>query len=394
MADSLGLATLIVALCAIAFTLSPVSINFAVGIFSTVLRATYPSLGTCERLEWQDVPDGPLHTCSLPRSCNHIGTADITPSWERTIATFFRMRRRNFVRKPKQLHLTTTYIRTDTKTLRVFLSLLNLRTVSNPRDVGEEPFRIVFKEVEGILTAYMQIRQPPPIHINGIYRLDVTKREMELILQGYPPWYQNPLRLPAGRAVHHPIRDQSDLSRGGWIVAVGLSPTLPVAAECMDKKEGSVAIVDQALDRVIHCLENLEKAFPEQERVSVACRVAKKLRSRHGRFGFSRSSFIYLFKDVILRAGELPDLINDWTYQQINTVMAVFSQYEPLTSEQTAELRPILETALRVALFGVYQVFKHLYVSGLRDDLPYIAPPHLERHDFVYVRERWVSVED
>ena len=391
MADGLGFASLVVAVCAIAFTLSPVSLNFIVGVFSTVLCAIHPPLGTCERLEWQDIPDGPLHTCSLPQSCDHIGTAEMTPSWERTIATFFRMRRRNFVRKPKQLSLSTTYIRTDTKTLKVFLALLNRSTGF---DATEEPFRVVFKDVDGILTAYIQVLRPPIVHISSTYRLDVTKREMELILQGYPPWYQNPLRLPGGRAVPHPIRDQSDLSRGGWIVAVGASPTLPVPVDFMDRKENVVVIVDQALDRVIHCLENLRDAFPEEERVSVARTLVAKVRSENSRFGCSRSRMVNLFKKANFNYHYLSDITSGLTSQQINISMAVFNQYERLTSEQKVELEPVLETALRVAMLGVYRVVVHLNSFEARTDRLRITSPHLERDGFVYVRERWTSLED
>src|SRR5271156_141202 len=197
MADDWGLATIVVALCAITLILSTVSLNFIASIISAVLSAAWPPLAKCERFEWLHIPDGPLHKCPFPpQFCNHLGpTPDGTRSWERAITNFFAIRRGNFVRKPKQLSFSTTYIRTDTKTLKVFLSLLNVRENFVAFNMGEAPFRVVFKQVEGLMTAYIQIQRPLPTHISSTYRLDVTKREMELILQGYPPWYQNPLSL-------------------------------------------------------------------------------------------------------------------------------------------------------------------------------------------------------
>jgi hypothetical protein len=390
MADSLGLATLIVAVGAIALTVSPVSLNFIASIYAAVLSTIWPPLARCERLEWLDILDGPLHSCSLPpQHCTHLGPPDVEQTWEKTIASFFTIRRGNTVRKPKQLSPTTTYIRTDTTTLKVLLSLLN---------VGEEAVRVIFQEVEGLLTAYIQLRRPLPTNFRRPYRLDVTKREMELILQGYPPWYQNPLSLPDNRYIPHPILDPSDLSRGGWIVAVGLSPTVPVAPDFMDRdSDGRVVIVDRALDRMVHCLENLEKAFPGDQSVSIAHKLMQDVRSIR-RFGYSGSHLNALFRHSNFEQGRqrwyaFRESTEGLTNQQISTAMQVFSRYAPPTNDEITELRPVLKTVFRAALVGTHQVLSHLYIADGRPQ-PYVLPPDLTKDGLVYVRERWPSLED
>jgi len=50
MADDLALATIVVAIVALALTISPTSTGFLVRIFSTILRTVWPSLGRCEAL--------------------------------------------------------------------------------------------------------------------------------------------------------------------------------------------------------------------------------------------------------------------------------------------------------------------------------------------------------
>jgi hypothetical protein len=311
----------------------------------------------------------------------------VEQTWERIIASFT-IRRGNTVRKPKQLSPTTTYIRTDTTTLKVLLSLLN---------VGEEAIRVIFQEVEGLLTAYIQLRRPFPTDFRRPYRLDV-RNEMELILQGYPPWYQNPLSLPNNRYIPHPILHPSDLSRGGWIVAVGLSPTVPVAPDFMDRdSDGRVVIVDRALDRMVHCLETLEKAFPEEQSVSTAHRLMQYVRFIR-RFGYSGSYLNALFRHSNFEQGRqrwyaFRESTEGLTNQQIGTAMQVFSRYTPPTNDDITELRPVLKTALRAALVGTHQVLSHFYVADGRPQ-PYVLPPNLIKDGLVYIRERWPSLED
>ncbi|ETN43575.1 uncharacterized protein HMPREF1541_02734 [Cyphellophora europaea CBS 101466] len=395
MAEDWGLASLIVALCALTLTLSPVSLGFIASVISPILSTIWPSLGKCETFEWTDIPDGALHTCEHPpQSCSHVG-AQITPeSWEAAASHFFAFRRGNFVRKPKQLSLTTRYIRTDTKTLKAFLSLLNGHALY---ETGRS-FQIVFKPVGGLTTAYVKIQRGLPNSLNHFCRLDVTKREMELIFQGYPPWYQNPLSVGRGRHVTHPIIDESDLHRGGWIFAVGLSPTRPTLGNFLEIKGGSMLIVERGLRRVIRCLKNLELAFYGELRVSAAHTLVEGLHWWYavgGGYGPSRARELFYkagFKDLLVG----PDFIEGLTDSQIITGMKVFNYDEPLTDKEITQLRPVLESVVRASVLGVRKVIDHVGIPIISTEeiMPCSLPPELTNDGYVYVRERWDSLED
>jgi hypothetical protein len=45
------------------------------------------------------------------------------------------------------------------------------------------------------------------------------------MLNGYPPWYRKTIRTRGNVDFDFPIWSKNDVSRGGWIVAVGLGNT-------------------------------------------------------------------------------------------------------------------------------------------------------------------------
>jgi hypothetical protein len=100
----------------------------------------------------------------------------------------------------------------------------------------------------------------------------VSKYELSHILQGYPPWYRTTLYLANGTEVPHPITTFADISRGGWIAAIGLSRTSPLMNHCMvaeplDGKAGRQKLVHvaSAFDRILYRLDSLLTTFPEHK---------------------------------------------------------------------------------------------------------------------------------
>jgi hypothetical protein len=396
MAEEWGLPSLIVALCAIVLTVSPISVQFFSSITRPFLIFLWPQSGRCESLEWAQVSDGPLHTCSdPPRTCTHIASDENGRTFEHVFAAFFTLKRGIFVRKPKQLRLDTKYIRTDAKTLKTFLALINTRDVLSAFNVGEAPVEIAFQKVEGLTTAYLTVQRELPPNLARYYRLDATKHEMDLMLLGYPPWYQNPLLVGSGRLVPHPILDESDLHRGGWIVAVGLSPTRPITRHFWTKEERSEVVL-RATHRIITCFGNLERAFPDEEIVPLATSVVQQVHKSQGKgFGYSGSHLRIIFDaggfECRRNGRNFSDELSD---EQIVSTMNVFSYDRPLTSDEISLLGPNLETCIRACLLGVSEVFFHLFVVGERHDRPVPIPPELEGGGFIYMREKWKSLED
>lgn len=398
MADDLALATVVVACIAIVLTLSPTSLGFLARTFSTIVRAVWPGLGHCEALGWDSIPNGRLHECTVPSaSCRHLGVLGSKRSWDHTIGSFFTViKRGTFVRKPTQLSLFTTYIRTDKKTLRVFLSLLR------PRDI-----RLVLENVGGITTAYIVV--PHDIRL-GKGRLDLTKEEMDLLLCGYPPWYKHPLPLLNNRSVLHPIKNADDILRGGWIIAIGFSKIDPIASNFMEFRIGRISrilrfvAVEQAFNRVLHCLGNLTKAFPNEDDARSAYKlmtaVLDYLRDDEDKANVSMLGSIFQHSDLGTNLGRWfypypskgpVDFTLGLTDNQVITAMEVFNHYDPLSGDEIKDLRPVLQSVLLGALTGVYFVCWGL-LRDLRSKEEFL--PELIGDGFIYLRERWPNSED
>jgi hypothetical protein len=53
----------------------------------------------------------------------------------------------------------------------------------------------------------------------------MTKSAMELILEGYPPFFRPVFNTTGNIEVSHPITDASQIGRGAWVLAVGMTIT-------------------------------------------------------------------------------------------------------------------------------------------------------------------------
>jgi hypothetical protein len=218
---------------------APPMINFlAATIKSLALglrRILRPYEFVCERLEWIDVPEGLIHACTIPKeNCQHADPPlqHKDRNQEPIVFLFFKWPKRgNFVRKPKDLDLGTRYIRTDPIVLKAICFLFSRLAESKYHESGA---RIVIEDVGSTTTGYIT---PGPLERELYFisnRIELTKKELEHILDGYPPWYSESLILANGNSIPHPIKSMEDVARGGWIIAVGLSPTLPTEQKLLE----------------------------------------------------------------------------------------------------------------------------------------------------------------
>jgi hypothetical protein len=120
------IAAVVVAIIAVRLAMSPPATELLRSLFHQLILTIWPAKARCERLEWIDIPDGLLHECTVPvENCEHIKAANGKQTWNSTIGTFYtRIRRGNFVKKPQQLDWNTDYVRTDYKTLKAMVLLL------------------------------------------------------------------------------------------------------------------------------------------------------------------------------------------------------------------------------------------------------------------------------
>lgn len=231
-----------------------------------------------------DVPDGLLvHSEEVkPTTGTHVqGCLDFTLGFIFQQAWVSAPRRNKSVIKPKSLSLKMRHVRIDKKLLKAFLLMK-----------GYSEHTIKFREVNGIMTAHLcNIPSYPKLYSR-------TKREIELILEGYPPQYVETIRIPqVGQTasdqmqsasnqwlcIPSPIQERADINRGGWIIAAALhSYTGEGSTRWFDAGIGHImetttlylhgggTIEDfvpwqRAVQRLRHVLLEILKAFPEQE---------------------------------------------------------------------------------------------------------------------------------
>lgn len=185
----------------------------------------WPSKSRCIRLFWSDIPNGYIHICNA--TCQHVNqhgveTHEPMNCWESSLGRIFtqawillRSDPSKTVSKPFDLDLLRDYVKIDGQTLRAFLLLAV--TIREHGDVNSRRLKV---RVYGSKVS-LHLTAPVSTPANTA----VTKYEIERIIDGYPPFYQRVFTTTAGVKLEHPIRNTKDVSRGGWVFAVGLTIT-------------------------------------------------------------------------------------------------------------------------------------------------------------------------
>lgn len=373
----------VIAIIATLLTMSPVAITLFSSLFLAFVRLLWPSSAQSERLQWIDIPDGPLHHCILPmEQCRHF--EGLNP-----ITEFFTLIKRGiFVPKPRQLHWRSTYVRTDSTVLKAFL-LLNFEATEKNLKLSWHP---IGRHLIARFLSDSDVKHVIPVGKAVNLTLSaITKSELGYILQGYPPWYRSHLPLANGAIVPHPILSFADVSRGGWIAAVGLSRATPLHSYCMvtEPLNGNFKLIHvaAAFDRILYRLHALQETFPEHaESLKEAHELITLLRHPatcvHVPGGprvwngsvtynhFSDSCFTRLFGDGWFdhhKRGEgRRKFVQSLSKEECVLIMEVFAKYGSLTKEVVEGLRGCLLSALRVVLVGCWEVYVYVNRLGRR----------------------------
>lgn len=121
-------------------------------------------------------------------------------------------------------------------------------------------------------------------HVHGKFkqeRVQYAKAELTALMNGYPPWYRERIVCAHGPSMPFPIRNDADITRGGWVVAVGLADsatrtpmalyTVPNLADkqtdgsYLARTNGSHLRI--AVQRVYDILKNLRRHVPNDPRL-------------------------------------------------------------------------------------------------------------------------------
>jgi hypothetical protein len=344
-------------------------------------RCVWPDHARCDQLSWNDIPDGQLHDPYI-RDHAHNRTQRL---WGTTIGNVFnRARVSHFrhpilVKKPEQLDFRKRFLRTDIDTILAFIMLTVGKEKRSDWDTSRLHFgdtRVSFEECQGVLV----------VHPRGTIRSDcvsLTKREVQLMLQGYPPFYREIVTLAHGPYVPHPIRNEQDIERGGWIIAVGFHDkchplalyTLPNQAEDLGNsyfERSNGGPFRNAIKRVLDVLKDVMlPIFPDDSVRNVIRAVNYMVVHRTGS-GVPDS-------DVPV------DSFDQLTGQQCSIAMKIFNDLRPLKAEEEKRLRPVLLPVLRAAFLGSFIVTQYLKDIGVQLILPKLLEDH--RYRPIYLRD-------
>lgn len=407
-------------------------------------RFILPHGATCQRLEWQDIPDGQLcgqlepfravrysdysyrHFHPFEHHDKECFKSSLWKVFER--AGHEKIQR---VRKPYPLDPTKQYIRTDRKTLEAFL-LLSHTTV------------IKFDMVEGILTAHLPVIDL--ISNSSIGELhNRTKHEVEMILQGYPPFYLQEITVTHQTKVMSPILEMEDTRRGGWILGVGLDSlsTPPLSTHNMKRRydppawkpsesdensEWMSTSIPSAIDRFGEVLNKLVHEFPGQNAAKAALRIYQRLvgepmvkgvelldipfhrmspmpfdfLARYREFQDIQTHAIFRacrdFRNLEFSPGPLP-CWSELDEDEWQLAMSAFNQFGPLTDDEKELFSEKLLPILQAGILGLLCVFSTTVMKRKRflcpltyRELP--SHPELIEHKYVYLSQCEPKHED
>jgi hypothetical protein len=359
-----------------------------------IARTVFPSRARCEALMWKDVWEGPLHTCQ-PIYCSHW----ITPHsrkkecWRFVTDSLFTGTRshqnhRKYVEKPEALDFFGgTYLYVDIKLL-VALILFSVgphKSISWRQGAHsyDDDFCLDVRTVgQDLLGAHFlgQFKQE---------RLQYTKKEITALMDGYPPWYREQVVCSHGPTIPYPIHSTADITRGGWVVGVGLSDSnrkpmalyiVPNTADWQDDggyfERTNGMHIRTAVRRVYDALVILQTEYIQNSRDldNVIAAVHYMIQTGTGS-GVERK----------LPGRTVPGgAITQLDAEQCKFAMKLFDGTVWMDADiQT--LRPILAPVLQAAFDGCYEVVQYLKDTGMRFILPHSLGGDWSRK--VYLRD-------
>jgi len=341
-------------------------------------------------LKWSQVPDGKVHDCLMGSaafsqwSCSHLGIhRKELRCWESdsSLAVILNRAWRLSERRPSyfkdlpaQVPPSCDFICTDLRTILacVLCTAPDRKSSSwNPRSLSFGTTQ-VSREIVGNLPFY---------HFQGQFqrrRGELTKSDLEKLLNGYPPWYRDRFTTRAGSVnLSFPIHGEADVSRGGWIIAVGLmdpdvQTQTPLAVyRCLQGSEpeepqfrSNGVVFRAAIARCRdHIVKNIQPHFPADVNVAAAVTMLQHLIVEKTGSGIpSPGEFGERWSD-----GTPPPHL---TGPDCRFVMRDFNRFKSLDGTDVARYRPILLPAMAAVVHGAYEVVQYLKDVGVELKLP------------------------
>lgn len=231
MAARWDIAAVIVALMAMLVTVSPSTVSLLEKALRRLEYLIWPARGRCRRFLWSGVQDGLLHLCD-PRGCSHTSDRtsrphDVESCWDQTLGQVFN-RAWYFInadsnagkyvtKKPYELALNEEYIQTDIQTLKAFLLLIT--HICRTYETVEVATSLAIQRSRGLITVHLPALGPEA------FNTQLTKFEIDRMIEGYPPFYRQQFTTTGGHVLPSPITRSDHIQRGAWILSVGMTTT-------------------------------------------------------------------------------------------------------------------------------------------------------------------------
>lgn len=355
-----------------------------------------PELGKCERLLWNDIPDGPLHLCRP--NCLH-GYATHHPStscWKDVFCKIFNVRQRRFlVPKPNGLPLDRDFLCVDREMLLAFI-FCSFTLEWTSVDVNFSRLSMFYSNQRAKISPHRDRKSHKLLlHLKGGLNLNLTKGEVDCLMKGYPPFYRETIYCGIYQ-IASPIRNRDDVARGGWVIGVGLSgghslgfeKLQPTAVywdnvEYCNHRTGTVrrgGVFWRSFDRVLDILENnINKIFPTDADVqAVMDAIAYMIRTE------SQSGVEACFNE-----SKIPSEATIASLNRSECILAmnIFNRSPNIPENELlalkAEIEPILRPMTAAAYFGVRHCIAYLKNSGR--ELNRILPQLLMDEELIYL---------
>ncbi|KAF3022516.1 hypothetical protein E8E14_011758 [Neopestalotiopsis sp. 37M] len=338
-------------------------------------NAFFPSGMRCEKLVWEDVPDGPLQSIDQWLVPHH---SRVKRCWTPITESLFtgppnNRRQRKSMEKPEALgFFGNSYLCIDVKLLVALILCSTKPEKSRSWREGAKSYdddvHLDIKTIDGNLLV---------VHFEGKLkknRVLYTKKEITALMDGYPPWYRDHVVCDHGPVIPFPIHSAADTTRGGWVVAVGLkdSPAEPMALYVVPntsdrQKDGSYfertngTHLRTSVRRVYDCLVMLQKEHMQSrdDLDMVIEAVWYMIKSGPGS-GVERK-----LPSRTVPGGQRVQL----NAEQCKFATNLFNKMVWLDADIQA-LRPILAPVLQAAFSGCYEVIQYLKDTGMRLVLP------------------------
>jgi hypothetical protein len=362
---------------------APMAWKGAVSTVSAVQKMTRNIV----RLKWGDIPAGKVHDCNATQAffmpCYHSHPHSAQKRcWESEsgLATIYNRawelskRRPQFAKHvPDDLPSSNPYICTDARTMLAFV----LVTAPERKDGGWNPAAFTYGSSKLACESRKGITF---CHIQGSFqqlRADLTKHELERMLDGYPPWYRNTFVTRGRVKLPFPISSLSDVSRGGWIVAVGLMnddirSQAPLALyRCQDEPEepdfrGNGVVYRKAIARCLdHISRNIQPHFPNDVNVKAAATMLEYLLQEKTASGIPCPGE---FSARWNTSNPIPHLRGS----DCRFLMKNFNDFRELDvqSGEKGKLEMILLPAMAAVVHGAIEVVEYLKDIGVEFEFP------------------------